>query len=49
MINPDNYIYVAEKIVEAVLQMEQLVDRLLSAQEESRYWLEQKKHDIDPF
>ncbi len=27
--NPDNYIYVAEKLVEAVLQMEQLIDRLL--------------------
>jgi hypothetical protein len=47
--NPDNYIYIAEKIVEAVLHMEQLVDRLLAAQDESRYWLEQKKHDIDPF
>ncbi len=47
--NPDNYIYVAEKLVEAVLQMEQIIDRLLTAQEESRYWLEQKKHDKDPF
>jgi hypothetical protein len=47
--NPDNYINVAEKLVEAVLQMEQIIDRLLTAQEESRYWLEQKKQDKDPF
>ena len=47
--NTDNYIYVAEKLVEAVLQMEQIIDRLLTAQEESRYWLEQNKHDKDPF
>ena len=47
--NPDNYIYVAEKLVEAVLQMEQLIDRLLTAHDDSRYWYEQKKHDKDPF
>jgi len=48
-LNPDNYIVVAEKLVEAVLQMEQIIDRLITAHDESRYWLEQNKHDKDPF
>ena len=47
--NPDNYIDVAEKLVEAVLQMEQLIDRLLTAHDDSRYWFEQNKRDKEPF
>jgi len=45
--NPDNYICVAEKLVDALLQMEQIIDRLLTAHDESNYWREQKKQDID--
>ncbi len=47
--NPDNYIYVAEKLVEAVLQMQQLIDRLLTAHDDSKYWSDQNKGDKDPF
>ena len=47
--NPDNYIYVAEKLVEAVLQMQQLVDRLITAHEDSKYWDRQIKDNKDPF
>ena len=47
--NPDNYIHIAEKLVEAVLQMQQLVDRLITAHDDHKYWSEQHRDDKDPF
>jgi hypothetical protein len=50
--NPNTFIYVAEKLVDTFQQMEQLIDRLLTAHDETRYWLEQNKldkDDKDPF
>ena len=45
----DDYLVVAEKVVDAVLQMEQIIERLLAAQDEYRYWSEQTKQDNDPY
>ena len=47
--NSQPFIDVAEKLLETVLQMEQLLDRLLTAHEEHCYALELKKLDKDPF
>lgn len=46
---PENYVLVAEKLIEAVLQMEQLIDRLLTAHDENSYWPEQQNCDKEPF
>lgn len=40
--NPDNYICVAEKLVDAVLQMEQIIDRLLTAHDKATTGLSRK-------
>jgi hypothetical protein len=37
MMKPEQYIEVAGKLVEAMLQMQQLVDRLLTAHEEQEW------------
>lgn len=47
--NPEQYLLVADKLLEAVLQMEQLIDRLLTAHDENSHWLEQKKYHEEPF
>lgn len=47
MVKPDQYIVVAEKLVEAVLQMQQLVDRLLTAHEECEW--EEPTYGKEPF
>jgi hypothetical protein len=46
-VNPNTYIFVAEKLVEAFQQMEQIIDRLITAHDEARYWLELNKPDKD--
>ena len=47
MMKPEQYILVAEKLVEAVLQMQQLVDRLLTAHEEHEW--EEPTYNKEPF
>ena len=47
MMKPEQYILVAEKLVEAVLQMQQLVDRLLTADEEHEW--QEPTYGKEPF
>ena len=47
--NPEQYLLVADKLLEAVLQMEQLIDRLLMVHDENSHWLDHKHYDNDPF
>jgi hypothetical protein len=47
MLKPEQYILVAEKLLDAVLQMQQLVDRLLTAHDEHEW--EEPTYNKEPF
>jgi len=47
--NPEQYLLVADKLLEAVLQMEQLIERLLTAHDENSHWLEEQNYNKEPF